>query len=226
MSEILKPLIKEVLPSKEEIVIFQGAKSINNIPPTSIDSLNSAMVLLKENAFPLAIIKESSKSEFDEIYFGEGNNADDGILPNIVKNAEKLFLFAATIGEAVTSEINKHFDQKEFPIGSFLDSGASLATDNIADFLEMKLQDKTTFSYSPGYCGWHISGQKKLFQFLEPDKIGITLNDSYLMTPLKSISGVLVSGPSEIHIFKNNFSFCSDCKTYSCKNRMKSIINA
>ena len=48
--------------------------------------------------------------------------------------------------------------------------------------------------YSPGYCGWHVSGQRKLFDFLRPEEIGMTLNASCLMQPLKSVSGVLVAG--------------------------------
>lgn len=226
MTEIIKPLLSQILPSENEVLISQGAKNMEEIPAIISDDLSVAMSLLKYNSYPIAIIKECSKQEFDRIYIGEGYNAEDSILPDIVNNAEKLHLFAATIGTDVTNEITKHFDRNEFPLGSFLDSGASLATDAIAEVLELKIQYKTTLSYSPGYCGWHVSGQKKLFQFLEPDEIGITLNDSYLMTPLKSVSGVLVSGPSDIHIFNNNFSFCSDCKTYSCKSRMKSIIKA
>ncbi len=79
--------------------------------------------------------------------------------------------------------------------------------------------------YSPGYCGWHITGQKKLFEELKPESIGITLNSSYLMQPIKSISGVMISGDKNIHFFENNFSFCADCKTISCKERMKKLLN-
>jgi hypothetical protein len=227
MSEIINPLIGDILPTKEEVLKFQGIKNIDDVSDILIDSLESAMTFLKEESKPIAIIKECSKSDFADIYLGEGNNAIDGILPNIIKKAEKLYLFAATIGENITSEINKHFNKKEFPIGSFIDSGASLTTDNIAEILERQVDNQlTTLAYSPGYCGWHVSGQKKLFQFLQPNKIGITLNNSFLMTPLKSVSGVFVSGPSDIHIFENNFSFCEECATHSCKSRMKSITKA
>jgi hypothetical protein len=81
-------------------------------------------------------------------------------------------------------------------------------------------EDLLTLAYSPGYCGWHISGQKKLFEYLHPEKIQITLNNSFLMNPLKSVSGVLITGKREIHKFKNSFSFCYLCKTKSCLERM------
>ncbi len=231
MPEIINLLISEVLPSKEDVLKFQDVKNIDDVSDILIDSLELSITLLKEKSKPIAIIKECSKSDFADIYLGEGNNAADSPLPYIIKKAEILHFFAVTIGENITEEIKKHFDQNEFPIGSFIDSGASLTADNIVGILENRVQGafhnrSSTLAYSPGYCGWHVSGQKKLFQFLKPDKIGITLNDSCLMTPLKSVSGVLVSGSSDIHIFDNNYSFCEECTTYSCIIRMKSITKA
>ncbi len=224
MPEISNPLLGDILPSKEDILKFQGVKNIDEVSDILIDNLELSLELLKEESKPIAIIEECLKSDFIDIYSGEGDNATDSPLPQIIEKAEKLHLFAVTIGGNITKEINKHFDQNEFPIGSFIDSGASLTADNIVGILENRVANQsTTLAYSPGYCGWHVSGQKKLFQFLKPDKIGITLNNSCLMTPLKSVSGALVSGPSDIHIFDNNYSFCEDCTTYSCKIRMNSI---
>lgn len=231
MPEIINPLLSDILPSKEDVLKFQGVKNIDDISDILIDNLELSLELLKDKSKPITIIEECSKSDFTDIYLGEGENAADSPLLHIIKKAEKLRLFAVTIGEDITKEINKHFDQNEFPIGSFIDSGASLTADNIVEILESRVQGafpnrSSTLAYSPGYCGWHVSGQKKLFKFLKPDKIGITLNNSCLMTPLKSVSGVLVSGPSDIHIFDNNYSFCEECTTYSCKIRMKSITKA
>ena len=226
MPEIINPPISDIIPSKEDVLKFQGVRNLDSIPSILIDSLDLSMTLLKEKSNPFAIFEECSKSDFADIYWGEGENSAESPLPNIVKKAEKLHLFAVTIGKNITEEINKHFDQNEYPVGSFIDSGASLTTDSIVGLLENQVQSSfsnhaSTLAYSPGYCGWHVSGQKKLFQYLKPNKIGISLNDSCLMTPLKSVSGVLVTGPKNIHIFENNYSFCKECSTYSCKLRMK-----
>jgi hypothetical protein len=73
--------------------------------------------------------------------------------------------------------------------------------------------------YSPGYCGWHISGQKKLFEFLRPERIDIRLNERFLMIPLKSISGVLVAGAAEIHHISERYPFCDHCQSPTCRER-------
>jgi hypothetical protein len=79
-------------------------------------------------------------------------------------------------------------------------------------------------AYSPGYCGWHISGQRALFDRLRPERIGISLNESFLMTPLKSVSGVLIAGPVDSHMFVANFSYCVDCRERSCTERLERLV--
>jgi hypothetical protein len=65
--------------------------------------------------------------------------------------------------------------------------------------------------------------QGKLFEFLRPREIGITLRESYLMDPLKSVSGVVLVGPREIHEFEMDYSFCAECRTPSCRARINTI---
>ena len=110
-----------------------------------------------------------------------------------------------------------------------LDAVASIATDNAGRVAEEWAERQAAgqkdsalsraFLYSPGYCGWHISGQAKLFFRLRPEKIGISLNASFLMNPLKSISGVLVAGPAAIHQFSEVYPFCTYCKSPICRER-------
>ena len=117
-----------------------------------------------------------------------------------------------------------------------LDAVASSAAEKAVEvcetffFNDLSKRQNTThepfvLSYSPGYCGWHVSGQKKLFRYLKPEKIGISLNDSCLMTPLKSVTGLLVAGKKEIHLFdEGSYSYCSLCKDRTCAERMKKIL--
>mgnify|MGYP001046046136 CR=1 FL=1 len=81
----------------------------------------------------------------------------------------------------------------------------------------------TALRYSPGYCGWDLTGQRALFGELEPERIGIRLLESCLMEPLKSISGVIVAGPAEIHEFTDDYAFCSECRTRDCRRRIAAL---
>lgn len=49
-------------------------------------------------------------------------------------------------------------------------------------------------SYSPGYCSWHVREQQLLFSLFDEAPCGVTLNDSSLMNPIKSVSTVIAVG--------------------------------
>ena len=53
---------------------------------------------------------------------------------------------------------------------------------------------KQSYPYSPGYCGWNIKEQKELFSLFPEKPCGISLSESYLMSPVKSISGFIALG--------------------------------
>lgn len=49
---------------------------------------------------------------------------------------------------------------------------------------------------SPGaFEGWELEGQKTLFELVPFDKIGVHLNPAGMMSPLKSVSGIIAIGP-------------------------------
>ena len=73
------------------------------------------------------------------------------------------------------------------------------ATDVLHDHIEKQMQMqglKITNRYSPGYCDWSVSEQHLLFSFLPANFCGITLTESSLMVPIKSVSGIIGIGKS------------------------------
>ncbi len=64
---------------------------------------------------------------------------------------------------------------------------------------------------------WPIQGQRELFQIMGdlPSKIEVTLLESYLMTPGKSVSGIQFPTKEKIHN-------CELCPKYDCPERRES----
>jgi hypothetical protein len=226
--------VSEIIPRKEAVLRSQGFKKGMSVKEGTLELLDKAFEIFSNSADPESLFLEVSVSKFGEIFRWSGRNAPDTPLQHIFPRSDKLTLFALTMGSKISTKINEFFNNSDFALGALLDSVASLAAGNATEVLEdhfangkpgnnNRLPDYTVLSYSPGYCGWHISGQEKLFQFLRPEQIGITLNDSFLMTPIKSVTGVLVGGKKEIHIFKSNYPFCSYCKDFSCVERIKKL---
>jgi hypothetical protein len=77
--------------------------------------------------------------------------------------------------------------------------------------------EELTLRYSPGYCGMHISQQRKLFQLVQADVVGVILMPSMLMYPLKSISGLVGLAPKEA--VSRYCSPCDHCARLGCHMR-------
>ncbi len=182
-------------------------------------------------AAPTVIMADITIAQFVEVFKGNGRNEPDTPLGKIFPKASHLVLFAFTLGPEVCLEIEEQLNAHNFALGYMLDAVSSYSTDKgagVAQEINLNLLSSSgqadasmrVLPYSPGYCGWHISGQQKLFKYLKPEEIGIHLNKSFLMVPLKSISGVLVAGNKEIHWFKNNYPFCANCSSKNCRERI------
>jgi hypothetical protein len=76
---------------------------------------------------------------------------------------------------------------------------------------------KTTPLFSPGTCGWDVSGQQELFKLFQKDFLGISLTESSLMQPIKSVSGFVGMGPD----VDDSMDLCSVCGFEKCHNRIK-----
>lgn len=74
---------------------------------------------------------------------------------------------------------------------------------------------RITNSYSPGYCGWNVAEQHKLFSLLPPVFCGVTLCPSGLMLPIKSISAVVGIGPEA----ERREYGCALCRKPDCYKR-------
>ncbi len=220
--------------SREAVFRGQGMTEKTKITKTVETLFEKALAIFRQKAVCDAISVEVSIKEFMEIYQGEGRNEVPSVVELVAPKARSLTLFALTSGNALTAEIKRLFDEKDVALGYMLDLVASEGTEAAAEALTRQRVDMlrsrgefvdgdAMLRYSPGYCGWHVSGQKKLLSFLQASEIGISLNESFLMSPEKSISGVMIAGEKKIHFFKNNFSFCEACTHKSCRARIQSL---
>lgn len=224
----------ETLPARADVLHLQGIPPDGAVGPRIAALVDEATAIYVEASEPRALVADISPAEFVSVYRGQGDNAPDSPLDLIVPKAGRLALFAATVGSRVTARIRELFDANELALGAMLDSVCSAAADGLAAqlsarYLALAEADGEgnlwrVLPYSPGYCGWHVSGQRALFAFLGPEAIGITLNGSCLMLPLKSVSGVLVAGPGPIHKFHPTYPFCEECRETPCRERMRSVL--
>ena len=228
MSIVLEISVDEIRPDARAILAQQGVPDhaaglaeLLAVAEGARDELAAALA-------PAGVMAKLDHGEFGEIYSGQGFNDPETPLQLIFPRADELSLFAVTCGQTVCDRIRDLFLANDYPLGAALDAGASLAADQAAQVAQDRFTEKLesplgVMRYSPGYCGWHVSGQKAVFAHLGSMNAGISLSESCLMQPLKSVSGVIVAGLTEIHRFANDFPFCSTCTGKECRERIQIV---
>lgn len=234
MTKIVEIPATDLCPGPEDVLAQQGVPPGTPIRPDIAEICTTAIELLGETAAIVGAVSEISSEEFATVFEGDGLNESDTPVGEIYEQSAHLLLFAVTIGKATSNEIDRLFEVNDYPLGCMLDAAASVTADRAAATIESQFADALSeggwnpksgaaLRYSPGYCGWHISGQKRLFEYLRPEQIGITLRDSCLMEPIKSVSGVVLAGPRDIHEFDPSYPSCATCETFSCRDRIQSL---
>jgi len=220
-------------PGREEVLSAQGLPEPSALPERLRALLDDAFEEFDTHAEPRAIAGDVSLADLEDVLDGFDGPVGETVIGQIYPRAEAFALYVATLGIPLAERIREMFATNDLGRGWMLDAVASSGADRLSYLLSTRFEDELgrnghplsrVLPYSPGYCGWTVRGQKNLFARLRPEAIGVTLNDSCLMTPIKSVSGVLVAGPGEIHRFRPDFDFCDECKTRACGARMASVL--
>ncbi len=137
---------------------------------------------------------------------------------------QKVAVFVSSIGNHLESRVTQLMEEGEVLKGAILDAIGSLAADNAASCLQDKVQEmansegaEITLRYSPGYCDWDITEQRAIFEVMDSTQTGIELSEDCLMTPRKSISGLIGLGWGDRNRIR--FTPCRFCTRKDCPSR-------
>ena len=141
------------------------------------------------------------------------------IVYNQLKGATALALFVASAGSAISkriSELTAMGDTLQGYVFDVLGSVVAQQTvEKMTDLLEIEINKQglgISDPYSPGYCDWSVAEQQNLFSFFPEGFCGITLSSSSLMSPIKSVSGIIGIGKD----FQRKGYQCKMCSDVSC----------
>lgn len=136
--------------------------------------------------------------------------------------ASEIALFICTAGAAFTDLSHAYQQNGDFLEAFVVESIGSATVENAMDKVQRCLEEEMsregkmiTNRYSPGYCEWPLSGQRDLFAYIGDHPTGITLNESCLMQPIKSVSGIIGIGDA---VKKRPYG-CEICNSATCVYR-------
>ena len=139
---------------------------------------------------------------------------------------EDRVLFGATLGSDVDVLIRKE-SRRHVAKAAILQAAAAALIEEYCDecqrMINLKLNEEgkgTLKRFSPGYGDFGLENQREIFSKLQlPKKIGLTLTDSLLMVPTKSVTAIMpiVSIDRSCDVGKN----CSTCPNTECEFRQE-----
>lgn len=201
----------------------------SNVPEQILNGVNDILKLFLNHIiikcgykrFDSKSVKiDSSGFMIKDIFFNCGK-----IIGKHFKNCESLIFLLITLGD-VYEKLFESFKIKNDYLQLYLvDKIASEFVESAADKLENLIEQNLvseginiTNRCSPGYCGWNVSEQKKLFSLLPYNFCGVTLNESSMMNPIKSISAVIGIGKNakrqDYDCYNCDDEFCYKKKNY------------
>lgn len=137
-------------------------------------------------------------------------------------------LFVCTAGSELEEFSKEQMKIGNIPEGYVADMAGSIIVEAAMDKIQKHLSEEMkslglniTNRYSPGYCGWKVDEQQKLFSLLPEGICNIKLTESSLMLPIKSVSGIIGVG-TEV---KFNAYTCNICDMHQCIYRNKKVMS-
>lgn len=146
------------------------------------------------------------------------------ILSWVLSPCQVATVFVASIGPALEKRVADLLDDGEILRGYVLDTIGSAAADAAAAQAREWVRRlasaegaEITSRCSPGYCDWDITEQKFLFQVMDSTQIGVDLSEGCLMTPRKSVSGLIGLGWGDGERIR--LTPCHVCSKKQCPSR-------
>jgi len=212
-----------LLPGCEENVLkilrSDTMGSEKDIRAMVVDLLSDAPTHMKIRGGYRIFDKPDVRIGKDSLFCGNVIFESDTTVAEQLKGSSKLVVFAATLG-AEFDEWSRDFFNVGDPFAGYVsDIIGSIRAENATEWLSDKISEQVaaqdlncTNRYSPGYCGWDVYEQHKLFSLLPDNFLNIRLTSSALMTPIKSVSGVIGAGK---HVVKEPYT-CAYCTQENC----------
>ena len=179
----------EIEPNKREAFRYMGYKGDNHNEELE-DIYTDCLSEFRKTASYKAVYKETPITVSEGVVdLGFCRIENENLCKNL-RGCKSAVIFAATAGLGTDRLIMKY--SKISPAEAMVcDCIASSAIEVWCDEVNEKCADgrKSKPRFSPGYGGVSLGYQKDILAFLDAEKrLGITLNDSLMMTPVKTVT--------------------------------------
>ena len=200
---------------KNEILRYAGCKTDNDLPSGMLeDCINEAEKVLTYSVCYMPVDVKICGENTD---FGSFSVKSKTVAKNL-EGCKKSVIFAATLGVGIDRLISKYSllsPAKAVILGAIGNERIEALCDAFCTDIKAKTGYYALPRFSPGYSDFDLERQKDIFDLLNCRKlIGLTLNDSLLMSPSKSVTAFAgINGDCD------DFKKCANCNNSDCSFR-------
>ena len=144
-----------------------------------------------------------------------------------MKGCDEVIIFAATVGIGIDRLISKYGHVSESK-ALFMQALGAERVESLCDLFNSEMNEQVLAEgkylrprFSPGYGDLPISVQKDFVTVLDcPRRLGINLNDSFLMSPSKSVTAIIgITDRENCDINNYDKESCVHCGKTDCEYR-------
>ena len=212
--------------NKKNILTYLGYKKSSKIDTTILETIDSYIAECIKSCSPRGcylIKNEIEINKKNSILLVDGIPLEIGKkIISTLDHSTALALLICTAGKEVEEFSKSLMESGKYLEGYIVDLIGSELAEATANFIHEEIINnskskglETTNRYSPGYCGWNVIEQFKLFNFFQNNPCDVSLTETALMKPIKSVSGIIGIGEN----VKFNPHGCKFCTFKNCRFR-------
>lgn len=214
------PLTREI--TRSEALRYLGLGRSGTLDEEGLRLFDTCKAKLEESSVPRSVTKEVSVNVTDDmVMLGDTGIKSTGLARNL-KCCTKAVLVAVTIGPACDRLVKRAQIKSNLEAAIYQALGAAAVEDyidSVNDEIKERYKAQGLYCrprFSPGYGDLSLEHQKDWFRMLDITRnTGITLLDSLLMVPTKSVTAVIGLGTDKTGSFKHDCSNCNISDTCS-----------
>lgn len=178
---------------KREILRYLGARDDAPVVSALVDEcINESEAVL---SYKVCWCEVDILRQDDVLLLGNLKTSSEALTKNLC-GCERAVIFAATLGVSLDRLIARYSVSSPAKAVVFDAIGSerieALCDEFCADIKRGAKEYEIRPRFSPGYGDFPLEAQKEIFALLDcPRKIGLTLNESLLMSPSKSVTAIV-----------------------------------
>ncbi|MBR6404037.1 MAG: Vitamin B12 dependent methionine synthase activation subunit [Eubacterium sp.] len=203
--------------NKKEVERYLGYRGLNSVDENVSKTIDECIEEMNDKVTPRYTYKTFpiiwNMDEMEKNCEFAGIHVEDGPLLKNLKGCREIVLLAVTLGPAPDMLVRRAEVRDMLRAYVYQAVGAAMAEawcEEVNDMVRSEAAERGLYTrprFSPGYGDFPLQVQKDFERILNmPKTVGITLSESLLMTPTKSITAV-------IGLTENN----TDCHRAGCE---------